>query len=92
MSFQLFFRPKAEKDLSETEDYYNKISPDLTDRFFEEFFYTADFIQQNPYLYQVRYRGMRIAPFNNFPFGVHYTITGNKIRIYRVLHTKRYFK
>ena len=78
--------------MSDIEDYYNKIRPALVDQFFEEFFRTMNFIEDEPELYQVRYRGIRIAPMQRFPFGIHYRETENQLIIYRVLHTKRFFR
>jgi hypothetical protein len=92
MIYELIFRIAAEKDLSDIEDYYNKILPSITDNFFIEFFETMDFIEDDPKLFQIRYREIRIAPLYRFPYGIHYKQTGNKIIVYRVLHTKRYFK
>ena len=92
MSFELIFRVEARIDLIEIRDYYNKISPIITDKFFTEFFDTLNFIEAEPKLFQVRYRGIRIAPLYQFPYGVHYIEKKNQIIIYRVLHTKRYFK
>ena len=92
MSYDLVFRIEAEKDLEDIQDYYNKILPSITDNFFVEFFETMDFIEDEPKLFQVRYRGIRIAPLHRFPYGIHYKEIGHKIIIYRVLHTKRYFK
>ena len=92
MSYQLVFRKEAERDLVDIETYYNKISTSLTKRFFTEFFETLEFIEQEPQLFQVRYREIRIAPLYQFPYGIHYKASQNKITIFRVLHTKRYFK
>jgi plasmid stabilization system protein ParE len=92
MSYNLIFRTNAEKDLDDIQDYYNKINPTITDNFFSDFFETMDFIEGEAKLYQVRYRGIRIAPMHRFPFGIHYKETALEIVVYRVLHTKRYFK
>jgi len=92
MTYVLIFRVEAERDLEDIQDYYNKISPAITDNFFVDFFETMDFIEDEPKLFQVRYRGIRIAPLHRFPYGVHYKESANKIIVYRVLHTKRYFK
>lgn len=92
MSYNLRFRVEAERDLEEIQDYYNKINPAITNNFFIEFFETMDFIEDEPKPYQVRYRGISIAPLHRFPFGVHYREIEDEIIIYRVLHTKRYFK
>ena len=92
MIHELIFRAKAEEDLVDIQDYYNKILPSITENFFSEFFKTMDFIEDTPQLFQIRYREIRIAPLYRFPYGIHYKQIGNKIIIYRVLHTKRYFK
>ena len=92
MTYDLVFRIEAEKDLQDIQDYYNKILPSITDNFFVEFFETMDFTEDEPQLFQVRYRGIRIAPLHRFPYGIHYKETDSKIVVYRVLHTKRYFK
>jgi len=92
MIYELVFRVEAEKDLEDIQDYYNKILPAITDNFFMEFFETMDFIEGEPELFQIRYREIRIAPLNRFPYGIHYKQSGEKIIVYRVLHTKRYFK
>ena len=92
MISRVIFKIRAEKDLKEIQNFYNKISHSITDNFFKEFFETMNFIESEPNLFQVRYRAIRIAPFYKFPYGIHYRQTGNDIVIYRVLHTKRYFK
>jgi len=92
MSFELILRHEAEIDLADIQDYYNNISPTITNNFFTEFFETLSFIEQEPQLFQVRYRDIRIAPLYKFPYGIHYREKNNQIIIFRVLHTKRYFK
>lgn len=92
MTYKLIFRTEAENDLEDIQDYYNKINPSITDNFFVEFFETMDFIEAEPTLFQVRYRQIRIAPMYRFPYGIHYRENDREIIIYRVLHTKRYFK
>jgi len=92
MNFEIIFRIEAEKDLADIQKYYDEITDTLTRKFFEEFFYTLNFIEQQPEIFQERYRGIRIAPFYRFPYGIHYSIKGAKVIVYRVLHTKRYFK
>ena len=92
MTYKLIFRSEAESDLEDIQDYYNKINPSITDSFFAEFFETMDFIGSGPKLFQVRYREIRIAPMYRFPYGIHYREREKEITIYRVIHTKRYFK
>ncbi|MCR8557692.1 type II toxin-antitoxin system RelE/ParE family toxin [Mucilaginibacter sp. BJC16-A38] len=89
---KLFFRVEAEWDLADIQDYYNKISESITTNFLKEFFYTLKFIEQSPKLFQERYRGIRIAPLYRFPYGIHYIEKNGQVVIFRVLHTKRYFR
>lgn len=92
MKRELLVRAEARIDLIETKEYYDKISENLTTNFFKEILETLDFVKSEPTLYQVRYRGIRIAPMHRFPFGVHYIENDDQIIVLRVLHTKRYFK
>jgi plasmid stabilization system protein ParE len=91
-AFTIIFRTKAASDLEEIRLYYNNISTSITSNFFKEFFETLDFIKQSPTLFQERYREIRIAPFYKFPYGIHYKVKDSTIIIYRILHTKKYFK
>jgi plasmid stabilization system protein ParE len=92
MIFELVFRDAANWDLEDIQDYYNKISPAITDKFFIEFFKTMDLIQADPQLFQIRYKGVRMALLYRFPYGIHYKQIKNKLIVYRVLHTKRLFE
>ncbi|RFZ92014.1 type II toxin-antitoxin system RelE/ParE family toxin [Mucilaginibacter conchicola] len=92
MNHILRYSPDAETDLDEIDEYYTDISSSVVKNFFKEFFETIAFIEQDPKLFQVRYRGIRIAPMYRYPYGIHYIHNQNSITILRVLHTKRYFK
>jgi hypothetical protein len=92
MKREILVRAEARIDLLETKEYYDKISDDITTRFFSEFLETLSFIKSEPKLYQIRYRDIRIAPMHQFPFGIHYIEKGDQVIVLRVLHTKRYFK
>lgn len=92
MTRSLIFNVIAEKDLASIQEYYNKISSNLTDSFFEELFPKLNLILEDPDLFQIRYRGVRISPLQRFPYGIHYRIKEDKIIVLRILHFKRYFK
>jgi plasmid stabilization system protein ParE len=92
MSLEVIFRSKAKYDLEDIKVHYKNISSKLVSRFSSEFYESLDHIKNNPHLYQVKYRDIRIASLHNFPYGIHYVITLNHIIILRVLHTSRYFE
>lgn len=81
----------AKIDLEDTDSYYQHISENLTEMFWKQFDETINRIQENSLQFQVRYDNIRIAFFTSLPFGVHFEIDGNLIKIIRVLHTKRNF-
>jgi toxin ParE1/3/4 len=46
-------------------------------------------IQQNPLLFQIRYKQLHIHFIEKFPFGIHYLIEGYSIKVFGVFHTSR---
>ena len=90
--YEIRFRLEAYVDLEEIESYYSEISLSIVSMFFKEFSKTLNFIERQPNIFQERYRKIRIAHLYKFPYGIHYKITDNVVTVYRILHTKRYFK
>ena len=92
MTLDLIFRSKAEYDLDDIKVYYDNISPNLTNRFFIEFYKVIEHIKQTPLLYQIRHRDTHIATLHRFPYSIHYQIKKDTVIILRVLHSSRYFE
>ena len=82
----------ADEDFDIGIKYYDEISSELADRFHKDFKKTIDIIESNPLLYQIRYRNIRIANFNNFPYSIHFIVKNELIFVLTILHQKRYFK
>ena len=80
-------RPPAEADIIDAFTYYDKISEELGQRFKLELNSCFDRIEGNPLLFQYRYQEIKVAFFNRFPFGIHYTIKGNNVVVLALLHT-----
>lgn len=72
--------------------YYGEISPELANRFQTDLSQKFQEVVANPNHYQQRYRSIRICFLSAFPFGIHFIVSGEIVKIFRVLHTKRYFK
>ena len=89
--FSIILSSFAEIDLQETNEYYSQISENLNDLFWEQLDVTVFRIKQNPQQFQLRYKNVRIAFFETLPFGIHFEIDENLIKIIRILHTKRNF-
>lgn len=46
-------------------------------------------IVSNPFLFQERYKNIRINFIDRFPYGIHYRIIENKIEVLGFFHTSR---
>lgn len=46
-------------------------------------------IQRNPQIFQKRYKHLRICFIDRFPYGIHYLIDEDTIKVLGVFHTSR---
>lgn len=92
MNYTIQFEEGSLVDFNKAIEYYEKISSELADRFYNEFWNTIAYMKENPLHHQFRYRSIRIAHFNGFPYGIHFIIDGAVIRVFKVLHYKQCYK
>ncbi len=92
MKYTVVFREGSLEDYKSGIDYYETISIELTDRFEQDFKAKLEEIEENPLHYQIRYRKIRIAFLDIFPFGIHFILEKHTIYVLKILHTKRFFK
>ncbi len=83
--------PLAKEDIRETAQWYSKQQKGLGKRFTAEVREKVYFIRQNPKTSNVRYKNVRTAVLNVFPFMIHYTVDekSTTVIILAVLHTSR---
>lgn len=83
--------PLAKEDIREAAKWYNKQQKGLGKRFTAEVRENVHFIRQNPKASNIRYKNVRTAVLNKFPFMIHFTIDDkNKtVIVSAVLHTSR---
>lgn len=92
MVYDVTLTDKAIRDIADALKYYCNISEILHQRFKTVIIGTIDRLKSTPKHHQIRYRGIRIAHTNKFPYGVHFIIEGNTVRILRVLHHSQFYK
>ncbi len=92
MIYNLKFEEIALKDFNNAIEYYDIISSELGDEFYQEFWNKIDDIKINPLHFQLRYKLIRIAHLKKFPFGIHFIIEENTIKVFRILHHKQFYK
>ncbi len=83
------FHPHAEKELKETETYYNEIHEALGERFREEVETTISRILKFPRSCQPVSRNRRRCRLSGFPYGIVYRLKPTEIRVLAVMHLRR---
>ena len=90
MKWVVEFRVEAQKDILEAIIWYEKNREGLGDEFLIAVENEKHFIEQNPYYYEEKYKGIRRAITKRFPYILYYKIESEtKVLVYAVLHMKR---
>jgi len=78
MNFNVIVSAAAYEDLEESADWY------------EDHFYKCLLsLEDNPNLVSIRYDDVRIKYITRFPFGIHFLVEGNVVKIFAVFSTRR---
>lgn len=74
MKYKLVIQDTAKLDILEAIFYYNSKQPKLGKRFFLAFKSKSKNISSNPEGYAVRYKDVRMAMIDKFPYLIHFQI------------------
>ncbi|WP_123590863.1 type II toxin-antitoxin system RelE/ParE family toxin [Salinisphaera orenii] len=88
MSYSVYVRGAAERDVAEAQRWYEQQQAGLAAEFNAEFGSTLDRLADTPFLYPQRYREIRRAVLRRFPFLVWYRVEGAKITVLACTHGK----
>lgn len=83
------FAPHAEKELEDTEKYYDSIGEELGNRFRHEIEMTISRILKFPQGWQPLSNVVRRCRVNHFPYGLIYRVKSDDTRILAVMHLHR---
>jgi toxin ParE1/3/4 len=88
--FRIKILPKVLKDLKEAKQWYNEQKEFLGDEFKFEVNKESDYIEKNPFGYQIRFKEFRKFLLNRFPYCIYYVVEESiqKIIVFGVLHNK----
>ncbi|SRR6056297_1289422 len=83
--------PLAKEDIREAVKWYNKRSKGLGKRFTTEVRKKVRFIKQHPDAFNIRYKEIRTAVLDVFPYMIHYSIdkTNKVVVVSAVFHTSQ---
>ncbi|MCI0421938.1 MAG: type II toxin-antitoxin system RelE/ParE family toxin [Acidobacteria bacterium] len=90
MSFRLVVRHLAEADIAEAFDWYESQQEGLGNRFLEAVDDLFETIEQQPFIYSIRYRDIRWAFAVPFPYKAIYYVEQESIVVIGVIHGSRH--
>ncbi|WP_461533980.1 type II toxin-antitoxin system RelE/ParE family toxin [Sinomicrobium sp.] len=89
MEFVAFYHTGVENDIFRARDWYKNQRDGLETRFSKEVKSTIQQIISDPFIFQKKYKEVRIAYTKIFPFGIHFRVNDvhKEIIILGVFHT-----
>jgi plasmid stabilization system protein ParE len=88
MNCQVFFTPRAEIELLEAFEWYEKKEHGLGDSFCAEVDATVQQIQYNPHQFRPRFKNLRLARLNRFrAYALYFELQQDRAVIYAVFHS-----
>jgi plasmid stabilization system protein ParE len=82
----------AKTDVREARAWYNQIQPNLGKRFIIDMATTLRKLVRNPTAFAIRYKQIRLANFDTFPYAAHFYIDDNNDTVFvlAIMHTSRH--
>ncbi len=82
----VFIRPRAEADMLEARNWYDRQRSGLGNEFLNEVASALRQIEADPLRPLIYYRGLRRVLTRRFPYKVFYLVEENRVIVFRVLH------
>jgi toxin ParE1/3/4 len=89
VNYTLIIKPLAQVDIEEAALWYEDKSIGLGSVFLQEMEDKLLIIEQNPNLFEIKYKSVHQAFLYRFPFSIHYIIDREIIFVIAILHTNR---
>lgn len=89
MKYRVIVSPEAENDLKEAFSWYEDNRTGLGYDFLLQVDAGINFINRNPEIHPIEYRGARKHLIKRFPYRIIYLVEEERIIVFAVLHGKR---
>ena len=89
MKWRVIIRERAEGDLREARDWYERQKTGLGQEFLTEIRITFQLLLDDPKRYPDYYRGFRRVLMRRFPYKLFYRLEEDQIMVFRILHSHR---
>jgi len=88
-TYRIVADPQADSDVVAAFDWYEQQRPGLGDEFLDELQATYTRIVDGPLRYRMLRGGARHTLLRRFPYAVYFTVNGEDISIFAVVHSSR---
>lgn len=88
MSYTVFVRGAAERDVAQAQKWYEEQRAGLAAEFQAEFGAVLSRLETTPLIYPVMYRNVRRAVVHRFPFLVWFQVQGSMVTVLACTHGK----
>ena len=86
----VIFHPHVQRDIDDALEYYNNISSQIEDRFWNEFCSAIDEIKATPEKFHIdQHTGYKRYNLKTFPYNILYIIYPSVVRIQVLRHNRR---
>ena len=89
MTWLVYVRPEAERDLANARDWYEKKQAGLGAEFLDEVAATIRELESAPERPRLYYRNFRRMLLRRFPYKLFYQVIDSRVLVFRVLHAKQ---
>jgi len=89
MTRRFILRPRAERDIQSTFDWYESQQPGLGDEFLVSLRKQLETVRSHPEAFPVLYRDVRRAVVSRFPYVVFYVVQATRVAVLAVVHQSR---
>lgn len=83
MAFRVRLSIDADRELKKAECFYEAMDKKM--EFLIDFDEHIEFLEQNPYLFQIRYRNVCIVHFKIFPYSLHFNIIDGTVTVLNII-------
>lgn len=83
MDFELELSREAEIEFNTIDCFFGAIG--IVEKFHSDFHFQMMQIKENPFLFQVRYKDIRIAHLKHFKYSIHFQVINKNITVLRIL-------
>lgn len=89
MKYNIVFRARYSKQMLSCYNWYEEKRIGLGEEFLLTVEACVNSISRNPFLFQIKYKDIRMALVERFPYGVFYFVENNKIIVLAIFHLSR---